>query len=304
MLRQANKVKRIIASGGGDLTVPSGKSYLVRRIEVVPGATHSYVTLSVDRVTVAIYRVLGRAGNHLSSIVKGNFATNIMDFLATKGINVMIPLAEGQTLNISHYAEAGNNIIVYDEYAAGDIRSDMPNVSMAAEYTFLQYMSTSQTPTASQDLLLDISLSPAEFPDFPCAKSVPANHRITMLGLVGHPFTTGAAGPNAWGTTFIKLIKDREVLFDEDRHGIPFDGQDAAAVADAYMSNFSLIGSCTDCLLDTAVRAYGLPLMFDPPLVFEPGQELNIYLSGIMTTAAAWEETMVSIAAILKVQRI
>ena len=304
MLRQANKIKRITASGGGDLTAPAGKSYLVRRMECAPSSCDTYLTISIDRVTVAFYRVLGRGGNHLSSIVKGYLAKNIMDFLTEKKIDVSLPIAEGQTLNVSRYAEAGNVILVYDEYDAGDIRADMPNGSDAKVYTFLQYMSTSETPTASQNVMIDTSLSPAEFPDFPCGKSVPASHRITVLGLVGHPFTTGGAGPNAWGTTFLKLIRDREVLFDEDRNGIPFDGQDATATADAYMSNFSLIGSCTDALLDTAVRAYGLPLMFEPALVFEPGQELDVYLSGIMTTAVAWEETMVSLAAILKVERV
>ena len=303
MLRQANKVKRITASAGGDLAVPTGKSYLVKRIECVASANDTYLTVSIDRVTVAIYRVKGRAGNHLSTIVKGYIAQNLMAFLTNAGVNVSIPVAEGQTLNISRYAQAGNVIIVYDEHDAGDIRADMPNGSASGEYTFIQYMSTSETPTASQNLLVDTALSPAEFPDFPCGKAVPANHKITMLGLIGHPFTTGDTGPNAWGTTFVKLTRDREVLFDEDRNGIPFDGQDAAATADAYMSNFSLIGACVDVLLDTAVRAYGLPLMFDPPLEFTAGQELLVELSGVMTTAAAWEETMLDLAAVLKVER-
>ena len=32
--------------------------------------------------------------------------------------------------------------------------------------------------------------------------------------------------------------------------------------------------------------------------------ELNVYLTGVMTTAAAWEETMVDFAAILKVKKL
>jgi len=184
------------------------------------------------------------------------------------------------------------------------MRSDMPNGSQASEYTFMQYLSTSETPVASQDIALDTSLSPAEFPDFPAGKDVPANHEITMLGLAGHPFTTGGVGPNNWGTSFLKLIREREVLFDDDRNGIPFDGQDDQATTDTYMCNFSLIGPCVDVLLDTAVRAYGLPLLFDPPLVFKAGEELNIYLSGIMSNAAEWEETMVDIAAILRVKKV
>jgi len=301
MLRQGNKVKRIIASGGGDLTAPAGKSYLIHSIYCIASTNDTYLTIRVDRVTVAFYRVAGRAGNHLSPILKAYKVLHLMNFLTSYGINVSIPVAEGQTLNVSRYGEAGNVILVYDEYDSGDINANMPNGSEAKEYTFIQYMSTSETPVASQSVLLDTSLSPAEFPDFPAGKVVPAKCEITLLGLVGHPFTTGAATPHNWGTTFLKLVREREVLFDDDRNGIPFDGQDAAAVADAYMCNFSLIGACVPVLLDTAVAASGEPLIFTPPLVFSEGEELNAYLSGIMVTDAAWEETMVDIAAVLKV---
>lgn len=304
MLIQSNKVKRITASGGGDLTAASGKSLLIKALYCIASTNDTYLTLSVDRVTVGYYRAKGRAGNHLSPYLVAYDIPHLMDFLTDKEINVSIPVGEGQTFNVSRYAETGNVIIVYDEYDAADIRPDQANGSGGSEYTYIQYMSTSQTPTASQDILLDTSLSPAEFPDFPCGKSVPAGHEITLLGLVGHPFTTGAAGPNAWGTTFVKLIREREVLFDEDRSGIPFDGQDATATSDAYMCNFSLIGACVPVLLDSAVKAIGDPLMFDPAIVFGEGEELNIYLSGIMTTAAAWEETMVDMAAILKVRKV
>ena len=303
MLIQANKIKRITASGGGDLQAPAGKSFLVKALYCIASANDTYLTIRVDRVTCAIYRVAGRAGNQISPILKSYLTPHIMNFLTENDVNVSIPIAEGQTFNVSRYAEAGNVIIVYDEYAAGDIRSDMPNGSACSEYVFMQYMSTSLTPTASQDLLIDTSLSPAEFPDFPAGKDVPAKYQITLLGLAGHPFTTGGAGPNAWGTSFLKLIREREVLFDDDRNGIPFDGQDASATADAYECNFSLIGPCVDVLLDSAVRTYGLPLLLDPPIVFNPGEELNVYLTGVMTTAAAWEETMVDLAAILHVKK-
>ena len=303
MLLQTNKVKRITASGGGDLQAVAGRSLLVKAIYCIASSSDTYFTLRVDRVTVGIYRVKGRAGNHLSSILVGYAVKNIMEFLAENGINVSIPVAEGQTFNVSRFAEDGNVIIVYDEYDAGDMIATMPNGSSSSEYVFLQYMSTSETPVASQDVLFDTSLSPAEFPDFPCGKVVPANHEITLLGLVGHPFTTGAATPNNWGTTFVKLVREREVLFDDDRNGIPFDGQDAAATADAYMCNFSLIGGCVPVLLDSAVKAIGLPLLFTPPIIFSEGAELNMYLSGIMVTAAAWEETMVDMAAILHVKK-
>jgi len=304
MLIQGNKVKQITAVSGGDLEAPAGKSFLVKAIYCIASGTDTYLTVSVDRVTVAYYRVAGRAGNHISPHIALYAVKHIMDFLTSVGVNVAIPVAEGQTLNVCRAADAGNVIIVYDEYAAGDMRADMPNGSAGLEYTFLQYMSTSETPVASQSVLLDTSLSPDEFPDFPCGKVVPAKHRITILGLAGCPFTTGDATPNTWGTSFVKLVKGRETLFDPDRNGIPFDGQDNTAVADAYGCNFSLIGPCTPVLLDSGVQPLADPLMFNPALVYEAGDELNIYLTGVMNTACAWEETMVDMAAIMKVERI
>lgn len=303
MLKQGNCVKRITASGGGDLTAPSGKSFLVKSIYCIASTNDTYLTISVDRVTVAFYRVKGRAGNHLAPMLVDYINPNLMDFLTSKGVNVTIPIAEGQTLNIARYAETGNVIVVYDTYDAGDIRADQENGSLSNTYLMIQYMSSSETPTANQSILLDTSLSPSEYPDFPAGRVVPAGHKVTLIGLVGHPFTTGAAGPNAWGTSFIKLVRDRETLFDEDRNGIPFDGQDSSATSDAYECNFSLIGPCVPVLLDTSVQTIGDPLIFDPPLEFKEGEELNIFLTGVMTTAAAWEETMIDFACIQKIVR-
>lgn len=303
MLRQANRVKRITDSSGGDLSAAAGKSLLIKSIYCIPHANDTYLTLSVDRVTVGVYRVGGRAGNQVSPYLTSYHIPHIMDFLTSKGINIFIPVAEGQTFNVSRVAETGNVMIVYDEYDAGDIRADMPNGSAAAEYTFIQYMSSSETPLASQDILIDTSLSPAEFPDFPCGKNVPASHTITMLGIAGHPFTTGGGMTTGWGTTFVKMIREREVLFDEDRNGIPFDAQTADPAADVYACNFSLIGPCTPVILTTPVQVIGDPLMFDPPLVFGEGEELNIYLSGIMLLSAAWEETMIDLEVILNVKK-
>ncbi|KKK95973.1 hypothetical protein LCGC14_2667430 [marine sediment metagenome] len=69
MLLQANMVKRITASGGGDLEAKAGESLRVKRIECIPSSNDTYVTVRVDRVTTAYYRVKGKSGNHLAQIV-------------------------------------------------------------------------------------------------------------------------------------------------------------------------------------------------------------------------------------------
>lgn len=303
MLLQANMIKRLTASGGGDLEAKTGESLRVKRIECIPSTNDAYITISVDRVTVAYYRIKGKSGNHLSTLLAAYLKRNLMEFLTDAGINVTIPVAEGQTLNIARYAEAGNVILVYDRYSAGDVKATDPNGSASSLYTFIQYAKIGVTPAASGDHLIDTAVTPAQFPDFPCGKVVPARHTIEMLGIVGSPFNLGEAGPAGFATSFVKLIKDREVLFDTDRNGIPFDAQDAAATALAYTSNFSLIGPCTEILLNTNAITNGNPLMFEPALKFESGAELNAYLTLVMTGSPTWVDDTDDTAFILRVRR-
>ena len=303
MLKQANAVKRITASGGGSLTANSGESFRIKRVECVPSANDDYLTLKVERVTVGFYRINGKSGNHLGTINGAYLRRNLMDWLMQQGIDVSIPVAEGQEFSVSRYAETGNVIIVYDIYDAGDIQADMPNGSDAKEYTFINYLDIGTALTAAGDGLLDTSLSPSEFPAFPAGVSVPAKTTIDLLALVGSPFVMGEAGPASFGTTFLKLIKDREVLFDEDRNGIPFNGEDATATANAYVANFSLIGSFTEILLNTNAITAGDPMLLDPALRFESGEELNMYLTCSVEGSPTWQADVVDMAGVLKVMK-
>jgi len=303
MLLQANMVKRITASGGGDLEAKAGESLRVNRIEVIPSTNDTYLTILIDRVSVGYYRIKGKSGNHLGTNHGAYLKANIMQFLTDMGINVTIPIAEGQVLTVKRYAEAGNVMIVYDRHTAGDIKDTDPNGSASKLYTFIQYAKVGTAPTASGEAAIDTSLTPAEFPDFPCGKVVPALHTIKLLGIAGSPFVDGAAGPVSFATSFLKLVRDREVLFDSDRNGIPFDGQAAAATALAYAGNFSLIGPGTEVLVNTNIVTPGSPLMFEPALKFDAGQELNAYLTVVKTGAATWTANVDDQAFILEVRR-
>ncbi len=289
MLLQANMVKQITASGGGDLEAKAGESLRVKRIECIPSSSDTYLTIRVDRVTTAYYRVKGKSGNHLGTNHVTYLKRNIMEFLERAGVNVTIPVAEGQTLNVSRFAEAGNVMIVYDRYSAGDVLATDPNGSESNSITYLQYAKIGTTPAASGDHKLDTAITPSEFPDFPCGKVVEARHTVDMLGVAGCPFNNADTGPLGFATTFMKFVKDREVLFDTDRNGIPFDAQDTAATSDSYGGNFSLIGPGTEILLDTNIVMPGDPLMFEPALRFEAGSELSVYLTIVKTAAGVWD---------------
>lgn len=153
MLLQSNMVKRITASAGGDLEAKTGESLRVKRVECIPSSNDSYLTIRVDRVTVAFYRVKGKSGNHLGTLHEHYLKGNLMEFLTEMGLNVTIPIAEGQTLTVSRYAETGNVIIIYDRFSAGDVKETDPNGSASKLYTFIQYAKVGTAPTASGDAL-------------------------------------------------------------------------------------------------------------------------------------------------------
>ena len=301
MLKQGNCVKRITASGGGDLRAESGNSLLIKSIYCYPSSSDDYITLRVDRKTVGFYRVKGRAGNQLPTPLWYGAGRNVMDILAENGINVTIPVAEGQILNVSRYAETGDVAVVFDRYDGGDIRADMPNGTASKEYTFLQYMECSDQAVASGDITLDTSLSPAEFPDFPCSAVVPAKTKIELLGFVGSPLGNAGNVDNYIRTTHLKLIKDRESLFDEDRNGLPFRAVGFYEIGMNYMAEFSLIGSPNTPDLDVSNIGIGRPLFFDPVLTFVSGEELQVYVTLALTGTRTWTVGGLDLAAILKV---
>jgi len=307
MLLQSNMVKRLTDAEGGDLEAKTGESLRVKRIECIPSASDGYITISVDRVTLAFYRIKGKSGNQLGTLHDFYQKGNIMEFLTEQGIDVTIPIAEGQTLNVKRADEAGDVVLIYDRYSAGDVKETDPNGSASKLYTFLQYAKVGTAPTASGDALIDTSLTPAEFPDFPCSKVVPALHTIELLGIAGSPVWNSAGVGARFVTNFLKLIRNREVLFDTDRNGIPFEGTGANQVGDVYKAAFSLIGSGSEIEMTETDFIEGVtqgkPLMFEPPLVFAAGEELNAYLTVTKTGTTTWTPNVDDVAFILRVRR-
>lgn len=307
MLKQANCIKRFTAVATDKLEANAGESFRIRGLYVVPETDNTYLILKVDRKTVGVYRIYGHSGNHLGVMNTGYINMNLMDFLRSKGIDCSIPIAEGQSFSVSTVGTSPVVLIVYDVYDAGEIRADMPNGTDSKEYMFVQYMDTSDTVDASETVVLDTSLSPAEFPDFPCGKSVPANSEIEILGLAGCPCGDGFSSGTYIGSSFVKMVKERETLFDEDRNGIPFFYQ-WDNIAGAYLAEYSLIGSCTPFLVHDAGMGltynvtHGYPLMFEPALKFLSGEELLIYMSFVLAGTRTLPADTLDLAAIMRVK--
>ncbi len=306
MLKFSNAAFEIAGLSTYDLTADIGESFLIRKITVFAPSDDGYLVLRVDRKTVGVYRTKGKSGNHLGHPQTGWLHKNLMEALGLYNINVSIPVAEGETFTYEFTTGNGHVCTYYDVYDAGDITKTMPNGSAAKEYTFIQYMNAGTYPSASGDVLLDTSLSPAEFPDFPCGKNVPPRQKIDVLGLVGSPVGDDTDSANYIVTDFVKMVKEREVLFDQRRRGFLFTGLRGVSAGTVWNNTFSPIGPCVPVQIvlydqDSTQPSYQDPLIFDEPIHMLSGEELNVYITARLVGSHTLTAGAIDLAAILKV---
>jgi len=301
MLIQAGCVFEYAGESSGSIEVSTGQSILIKQFYAPFPTEDAYVTFHVDRKTVGFYRVEGKSGRHLDSQRPAYLHANLMEYLADHGVNVSIPVGEGQEFSWAYSAGNAHTVVIYDLYEAGDILPTMPNGSESKKYTFVQYMDASSYPDASGDVHLDVSLSPSEFIDFPCGRVVPARHTVKLLGLVGSPVGDATDAGNYIVTDYCKLMRDREVLFDTRRLGFPFRNGGLGAAQVEYTANVSAIHACVPTAFADGKPTFGPPLLFDPPLTFRSGEELLIYLTFRLVGAHTLTADAIDFASILEV---
>jgi len=200
----------------------------------------------------------------------------ILDYLAEKEIFKGYPVASGQKFVISGAGQSGAiQLVQYEIYDEGDMTPDMENGSQATEYFFLNYGNTGANVNVTGDTIYNTPVSPPEFPDWPYAKDVPANYEIDLYGILGSDFCPKENdGTNYCYTNYLKLVRERITLFDEDRNGLLFEGYGTLAEGNMDMvgEGQSVIGNYSD--VDCRP-----PWMLPAPLTFTEGEELGVYLT-------------------------
>lgn len=303
MLKQSNCVKRALNTAGLTLEAGIGESFLIKNIIVGRVTTDAYMTIRVDNFSVGYYLVKGKRGCQLCGTRLSYDGYNLMDMLVRRGLPFSIPIAEGQKLSCGVLDGIGTIQVVYDIYDEADITAEMPNGTKSKVAGFIQYLRESSVLAASGDMLLDTSLTPAEFPDFPAGKCVPAKMSIKLHGIHASPVADFVSAGNGFYTTYLKLIREREILLDEDRLGVPFLGYASATGAADYKKAETLIGCGGEVAVPDGDYKFDEPYWFDPPLVFASGEELLIYLSWIKVGAHTMAANLPAVDLILEVNR-
>lgn len=281
-LRNANMIKTVVGPGPLTLQAVPKTSLKVKKI-FVESTSANFVTVKIDKTTVGYFRVSQVYGNHLffpvNNAADGSMhharIQNLLNSLYDAGIFSGYPVGEGQTFIIESTGGATDvKSVLYDEYDAGDIKPEDENGTNSKDYLYVNYGQTGSVIDAGGDFLYTKSLNPVEFPAFPFGADVPSKTRIELYGICGKEVGVRNATPaTAIYTRFLKLVKEREVLFDTDRNGLIFDFSSVSGGAGIKIAGGrSIIGDLSS--VDSR-----MPYMFPEPLIFDSGEELNIYVT-------------------------
>lgn len=197
----------------------------------------------------------------------------LLGYLFELGVFKGFPVAEGETFTIDLVTGANDvKMVEYDIYEAGDMLNTMENGSKAESYMYVNYGGTGAVLQATAETVLGTPANPAEYPDFPFGGIVPSGHEIELLGVLASdvaPATNAAA--LCTYTDYLKFIKGRKILFDEDHNGLLYYAYfpDDIGGMNMIAEGFAVGGNYTQCDRKE-------PLMFDPPMVFDEGEELTV----------------------------
>jgi len=310
-------VKNAIGKTAGqtlELEADPGQSFLVKNILI--GDNDATMTdITVDKAMVGRFRTAKSLGNHLGFplgmntsaaadvIFKTKPKSTILEYLDKAGHFMGFPIAEGQKMVISPAVATeylGDVTIVYEEHEGGDISSEDENGSDSSEYMIINYGDTGAAITAAATTLVSSQNSPSEVPQFPFGKVVPAKTEIELIGILASDAYDWDDSTHISYTTYLKFVRERTVLFDDDRNGMLFKGGIAGVldVQNYFGHGNSKLGNYSD--IDVKE-----PYMLKEPIVFGAGEELNIYItSAIVTNAASIAQDGGEIGLIMKIRRV
>lgn len=277
MLKIPNKVKQSINATTFTLEADANQSYLIKAIRLNQ-ATTDYITVRVNRQTAAYLRCGGTQGSHIYFPDSTIHKPPLYEMLIASGVFAPIPVPTGYELTITGLDATNQLQVIYDEYDAGDISAQLRNGPDANSYDVIQYGRGATSLVAGENELTR-NLTTNEYPDFPFGAVVPAKSMCTIHGIAfsGVGKTT-ASQVNQHRTDYLRLVKERKVMFDEDLNGFLYRGF-ASTIADE-----TNVGEGQDMAGNNSYVNDVDYLQFDPPLVFESGEELNLFID---TTVAA-----------------
>ncbi len=263
-LREAFMVKENFTAATANITLTPkvGEAYRIKQLRI--GALHSrgFCECLIDRLTMGFFYIGDIKANHLEQWSEGTPFPNVFERLQQLGVFNGYPIAEGETFEIKP-AVVGADIvgaIFYEIWDAADVKPEEDCGSKSPSFTYLNYGTNTAQIDAAKYGRIDKSRNPAEYPAFPYGEVVPAGYEIDIVGILLKDWG-GYVDNTANTMRFLRLTKDRKVLWNADRRGI---------YSTQGMSYFTW-GPCRQGPWDIK--------LFPKPITFIAGDELLVDLS-------------------------
>lgn len=228
-----------------------------------------------------------------------SFKDTLLSYLGKKGIFKGFPVCEGEIFTVELCTGAtAVKMVEYDILDAADLNPEMENGSHSDILTYVSYGGTGAVLQAVAETVLGESNNPTEYPNFPYGAVVPPGMKIELIGILASDVAPAANVTGAASyTDYLKFMKGRLVLFDEDHNGLlyyaPF--VDPPAAVNMIGEGYAAGGNFTQCDLKQ-------PHMFEPPIVFNEGEELTVSWHIIIDTGgAAITEELQEVGLILRI---
>lgn len=223
----------------------------------------------------------------------------LLAYLGRKGIFKGYPVAEGETFTIELCTGAtAVKVVEYEIYDAADITNVMENGSKAESYMYVNYGDTGAVLQATASTVLAETNNPTEYPDFPFGGIVPSGQKMELIGILASDVAPAAnVAAIATYTDYLRFMKGREVLFDEDHNGLLYMARflDPPGAVNMIGEGFAVGGNFTQCDVKP-------PHIFEPPEVFNEGEELSVSWHVIYTgVGSAISQELQEVGLILRI---
>jgi len=257
------------ATANIELTPKVGEAYRIKQLRI--GALHAggFCECLIDRLSIGFWYIGSITSNHLEQCSEADALPNVFERLQQLKAFDGYPICEGETFELKP-AVAGADIvgaIIYEIWDAEDVKPEEDCGSKSPSFTYLNYGTNTAQIDAGTYGRLDKSRNPAEYPAFPFGEVVPAGYEIDILGILMKDWG-GYVDDTANTMRFLRLTKDRRVLWNEDRRGI---------YSTQGMSYFTW-GPCRQTNTDIK--------LFPSLITFTAGDELLVDLSAAVNVTA------------------
>lgn len=277
------RTEHYIQAGNTDLSLQAeaGDSLLITGV-FIDTPSSNYVTIETGNTTVGYARVGGTQGSHLPFPTGADPDVNLLSYLMGAGVFTGYPVPEGETFRISGAAQANAlQAVTFIRGDAGEYSPGDQNGPDSQSYMFLNYGRPAAAASGGDDLYEE-SQTPAQFPAFPFGDVAPQGKTVRIHGIgLSDVGITSSSQSNQQGTEYLRLIRERVVLFDSERNGLLLRGSVSTSADETNVGEGeSVIGNYTKEDLRE-------PLLFDEPLRFESGEELLPILNTVVDAGSA-----------------